>query len=137
MTRRRLVLAATLGLGLMVAGPAWTQQASSPARQRGYEQGVKDGADFAPPHPAAPNLKTDSDRAAYWKGYQSGYCKDEAGRSGYYNGAYHDYAPPVLRNGYYGYNAPEPFCAEQTSPPSTPQSGRGASQNHIEYGGGG
>lgn len=133
--QRAGLLAAALGLMVLAALPSQAQQSESQATQRGYQQGLKDRENSTQPNPGAPVMRTDSDRAAYWSGYQSAYCRNQAGRTGYYNGIYRDYGPPVLRNGYYGYNAADPYCEEKTRPPARSQSRRQSSD--VEYGGGG
>ena len=133
--QRTGLLAGTLGVLLLAALPSQAQQSESQAHQRGYQQGLKDREDSAEPNPGAPDLRTDSDRTAYRSGYQSGYCHNQAGRTGYYNGICRDYGPPVLRNGYYGYNAADPFCEKKIDPALGPQS-QEAPQSKVEYAGG-
>jgi hypothetical protein len=146
------LLAGILGLLVSVAPLANAQQAnpssapsgtkngqtaepSSPAYQMGYQQGLKDGK-ASEPSPVASGWKDDADRRAYTDGYHAGYCREEKTRTGYYNGVY-GYGPPVIRNGYYGYNAPDAYCEEGRK--TGPQSRRDpqAPQNRVEYAGGG
>lgn len=137
------LLAGTLGLALLVVLPVGAQQPEpqayqqSQAYQRGYQQGVKDGKAYDQPNPGSSNLKGDSDRTAYRNGYQAGYCHDQASTTGYYNGTYSEFGPPMIRNGYYGYNAPNAYCesASHEAPPR-PQAKPGP-QNNVEYGGAG
>jgi len=139
-------LAGPLGLAVLLALPAGAQKANSPgdqansqnspAYQRGHQQGARDRRDNLEPAARYAN-GNGADRPAYDSGYRAGYCYDEGSRTGYYTGAYHDYGPPVLRNGYYGYNAPSAYCENGSGNtahhPGDPQ----AQQNRVEYGGGG
>ncbi len=111
-------------------------QQDSPAYQRGYQQGEKDRSANIAPSAADSNWKHDADRLAYRSGYRAGYCHDQASRTGYYNGTYRDYAPPVIRNGYYGYNAPDPYC-ENGSGDAPHRQDKPGPQNTVEYGGAG
>ena len=86
------------------------------------------------PSPGDHGWSDAADRRAYKDGYRAGYCKDEDSRTGYYNGIYRNYGPPVIRNGYYGYNAPKPFCEEAKD--SRPRDDS-TSQGGVEYGGAG
>jgi len=149
---REYLLAASLGLLVSVAPLAQGQQAKpsqesvttnvpaaqeeSPAYQAGYKRGVRDRSAGTEPFDSDWNWKDNPGRQAYSSGYHAGYCRDEKTKTGYYNGVY-GYGPPVIRNGYYGYNAPEPYC--ENDPKVGPQS-RGnpqAPQNRVEYAGGG
>jgi len=111
-------------------------QQDSPAYQRGYQQGVKDRNASVEPNAGDSTGTHDADRLAFRYGYRAGYCHDQASRTGYYNGAYRDYPAPVIRNGYYGYNAPDPYCENggRTAPHRQDKPGP---QNTVEYGGAG
>ncbi len=109
---------------------------NSPAYQRGYHQGMKDLKDNREPDAGSAGWNSAEDRLAYASGYRAGYCQGEASRSGYYNGIYRGYGPPVIRNGYYGYNAPKLYCQEGNSTHRAPSDSK-APQNRVEYGGGG
>jgi hypothetical protein len=155
--QRGCLLSGTLGLMVLVAPLAGAQQANSqsrsgpgsaaaadqrsqqesPAYQRGYQQGMEDRRASAEPSPGYGNWKNDADRSAYRSGYRAGYCHDEKDRTGYYNGIYRSYGPPVLRNGYYGYNAPESYCANGSDKTPGPQGNAGWQGGNAEYGGGG
>lgn len=108
------------------------QNQQSDAYHQGYGEGLRDRDRNLEPSPGYANWSKAADRRAYRDGYHAGYCKDEDSRTGYYNGVYRNYGPPVIRNGYYGYNAPTQFCKDNgaVSPPKHAQSG-------VEYGGGG
>ena len=140
-------LAGPLVWAVLLAVPAGAQKSNSPgdhinsqnspAYQRGYRQGLKDRRDNLEPNAGNASRSDGADLPLYSSGYRAGYCNDEGSRTGYYNGTYHDYAPPVIRNGYYGYNAPSAYCKNgsrnATQPPADPK----AQQNRVEYGGGG
>ena len=141
-----LRLAAPLGLVVLLALPAGAQKTNSPgdqsssqnspAYQRGYRQGLKDRRDNLEPD-AGYASGNGADRPAYSSGYRAGYCYDEGSKTGYYTGTYHDYGPPVIRNGYYGYNAPSAYCEKGSGNGARHQADPKAQQNHVEYGGGG
>lgn len=153
--QRSCLLAGTLGLLVLVAPLSGAQQGNpqgqsghdsantadrrgqqeSQAYQRGYQQGMEDQRTAAEPSPGYADWKDAADRSTYRSGYQAGYCHDEKNRTGYYNGVY-GYGPPVLRNGYYGYNAPDQYC-ENGSINARRLQGKPGSQNRVEYGGGG
>jgi hypothetical protein len=84
----------------------------SEAYHQGYWEGLRDRDRNFEPSSGHASWSNAADRRAYRDGYRLGYCKDEGSRTGYYNGVYHDYGPPVIRNGYYGYNAPSEFCQD-------------------------
>jgi hypothetical protein len=140
-------LAGPLGLAVLLALPAGAQKTksqgdqinhqNSPAYQRGYRQGLKDRQDNLEPNAGSANRNDGADLPAYNSGYRAGYCHDEGSRTGYYTGTYHDYAPPVIRNGYYGYNAPSAYCENGSSHAAHHQGDPEAQQNRVEYGGGG
>jgi len=154
--QRSCLLAGVLGLLVLVAPPSRAQQASSQARpgqdaadpaerrgeqksptyQRGYQQGIKDRNASVEPSAGDSNRTHDADRLAFRNGYREGYCHDQASRTGYYNGTYRDYAPPVIRNGYYGYNAPDRYC-ENGSGNAPHLQDKPGPQNTVEYGGAG
>lgn len=153
--KRTCLLAGTLGLSVLLAAPAGAQQANpqsrtgrdsasttdrtsqkdSQAYQRGYQQGEKDSSANLEPSPSY--SKDETDRLAFRSGYRAGYCHDQGGRTGYYNGTYRDYAPPVIRNGYYGYNAPDPYCEKGHDAAPRPRGDPRAPQNKVEYAGAG
>jgi hypothetical protein len=143
---RTCLLAGTLGLAGLLAFPAGAQKTNSqgdqashqgsPAYQRGYRQGLKDRQDNVEPN-AGSASNDGADRPAYNSGYRTGYCRDEKSKTGYYTGTYHDYAPPVIRNGYYGYNAPSVYCEKDDGNATHHRGDPNAQQNRVEYGGGG
>jgi len=149
---RRCLLAGTLGLLVSVALLAQGQQAKpsqksgttigpavqegSPAYQVGYHRGVRDRSAGREPSDGDSNWKDNPDGQAYSSGYHAGYCRDEKNRTGYYNGVY-GYGPPVIRNGYYGYNAPEPYCENDRKVSPQTRGNPQAPQNRVEYAGGG
>jgi len=140
------LLAGTMTLAVLLALSAGAQNSNSqgdqvnsqnsPAYQRGYRMGMKDRQTNLEPSGYAQGGDT-AERIAYRSGYRAGYCREEQGKTGYYTGAYHDYATPVLRNGYYGYNSPSAYCgnggAHAVQHSGAPQE----EQNRAEYGGGG
>ena len=140
------VLAGTMTLAVLLALPAGAQNSNSqgaqvnsqnsPAYQRGYQQGMKDRRTNLEPSGYAKGGDT-AERIAYRSGYRAGYCHEEQSKTGYYTGTYHDYAPPVIRNGYYGYNAPSAYCENGSSNTAHHQGDPEAQQNRVEYGGGG
>jgi len=144
---RAYLLAGVFGLAVLLVLPAGAQKTNSPgdqsnsqnspAYQRGYQQGLKDQRDNLEPNAGYANRTVSADRPAYDSGYRAGYCYDEGSKTGYYNGAYHDYGPPVLRNGYYGYNAPSAYCENASGNAARHPGDSKAQQNHVEYGGGG
>jgi len=107
-------------------------QQESEAYQCGYQQGLEDRADADQPSPGYVYWKNAG--AAYRDGYRAGYCHNE--KVGYYSGTY-GYGPPVLRNGYYGYNAPNPYCENNSGNAAFYRGDAKAPQNQVEYGGGG
>ncbi|MGO9208705.1 MAG: hypothetical protein ACLPXM_20585 [Terriglobales bacterium] len=139
-------LAGPFGLAVLLVLPAGAQKTTSPgdqsnsqnslAYQHGYQQGLKDRRDNLEPD-AGYGRGDSADRPAYNSGYRAGYCRDEASKTGYYTGAYHDYAPPVMRNGYYGYNAPSAYCEKGSGNAARHPGDPKAQQNRVEYGGGG
>jgi len=155
--QRGCLLSGTLGLMLLGVPLVGAQQANSqarsgqdsantvdqrcqrepPAYQRGYRQGMEDRSDAAEPSPGYGNWKNDADRSAYRSGYHAGYCHNEENRTGYYNGIYRSYGPPVLRNGYYGYNAPDKYCEHRSGKAPDPQGNAGPQSGGGEYGGAG
>lgn len=140
------LLPGALGLASLLILPAEAQKnhfqgdkanhQDSPAYQQGYRQGLKDRRDDREPNPGYARNDV-AGRPAYDSGYRAGYCREEESRTGYYTGTYHDYAPPVLRNGYYGYNAPSAYCQKDGGNASRHQGSPEAPQNRVEYGGGG
>ena len=144
---RACLLAGPLSLAVLLALPAGAQKTNSQgdqinrenslAYQRGYRQGLKDRHDNLEPNFGYANRNDGADLPAYNSGYRVGYCHDERGKTGYYNGTYQDYGPPVLRNGYYGYNAPSAYCENGSSNSAHHQGDPQAQQNRVEYGGGG
>ena len=156
--QRTCWLAGMLGLFVLLAPPSGAQRASSQtqpnpnsarsgdqpshrrsqAYQRGYQQGVKDRSDGLEPNPAYSNWNNDWERSADTRsGYRAGYCHDEERKTGYYNGIYRNYGPPVIRNGYYGYNAPDPYCENDSGGTSRHPAHPKAPQIQVEYGGAG
>ena len=141
------LLAGQFGLAVLLVLPAGAQDhkskgdqtpyQNSPAYERGYQQGLKDRRDNREPNPGYAQGNGDANRPAYESGYQAGYCHEEESRTGYYTGTYHDYAPPIIRNGYYGYNAPSAYCEKAGSNKTGHQGGPESPQNRAEYGGGG
>ncbi|MFZ3211789.1 MAG: hypothetical protein WA188_09750 [Terriglobales bacterium] len=144
---RVCLLAGLFGWAVLLALPAGAQKTdssgdqinsqNSPAYQQGYQQGLKDQRDDLEPRAGYANGNASADHAAYSSGYRAGYCSDEGNKAGYYNGGYHDYGPPVLRNGYYGYNAPSAYCEKGSSSAARHPGDPKAQQNRVEYGGGG
>jgi len=140
-------LAGPFGLGVLLALSAGAQKANSPgdqiapqdssAYQRGYRQGLKDWRDNLEPNAGYTRPIHSADLPAYNNGYRAGYCNGERSKTGYYTGTYHDYGPPVLRNGYYGYNAPSAYCEKGSGNAAHHQGDPEAQQNRVEYGGGG
>jgi hypothetical protein len=110
---------------------------NSPAYERGYRQGLKDREDNLEPSGGDANRNDGADLPAYHRGYHAGFCHAERSKTGYYTGTYHDYGPPVIRNGYYGYNAPSAYCENDRGDTAQPQGGSGGGQSRVEYGGGG
>ena len=137
---RCVVLAVFLALPLVAqqnnqertTGRANAQQ--SGAYRQGYNEGLRDRDRNFEPSPGYASSINAADRRAYRDGYRAGYCKDEDSRTGYYNGIYRNYSPPVVRNGYYGYNAHKPFCEATKDSPLHDDS---TSQGRVEYGGAG
>jgi len=144
---RACLLAGLLGLAVLLALPASAQKPNSqgdqanhqnsPAYQRGYRQGLKDRGDNREPNPGYAQGNGEADRPTYDSGYRAGYCHNEETRTGYYTGTYHDYAPPIIRNGYYGYNAPSAYCEKDGDSATRHRGDPKTPQNHVEYGGGG
>ena len=149
---RKYLLGGTLGLLVSVALLVQAQQAkppqksdttngpaaqeASPAYQAGYKRGVRDRSARMEPSDSDWSWKDNTDRQAYSSGYHAGYCRDEKTKTGYYNGVY-GYGPPVVRNGYYGYNAPEPYCENDRKAGPQSRGNPQAPQNRVEYAGGG
>jgi len=151
------LLAGTLGLLLMLVPVSKAQQTNSQSRsgqdpataspgtgqefplyQRGYRQGMEDRNHGREADPGYVSWQNSAGETAYRSGYQAGYCHDERQATGYYNGIYRSYAPPMVRNGYYGYNAPDPYCESKSAKPISYRRGEpSAPQNRVEYGGGG
>jgi hypothetical protein len=133
------LMAAFFALATLPSVPSHAQTIpqNSPAYQGGYRQGVKDSKDNREPNAASAGWNTGEDRLAYASGYRAGYCQREASRSGYYNGIYRSYGPPVIRNGYYGYNAPNLYCENSSGNAHRAPGDPKAPQNRVEYGGGG
>jgi hypothetical protein len=144
---RAWLLAGPLGWAILLALPAGAQRTNSQddqinhqnsqAYQRGYRQGLKDRRDNLEPNAGTTNRNDGADLPAYNSGYRAGYCYDEGSRTGYYNGTYSSYGPPVIRNGYYGYNAPRSYCEKGSGNAAHHQGDPEAEQNRVEYGGGG
>lgn len=153
---RNCLLAGTLGL-LVMAPLSRAQQANPqsqsgqdsatasaggqrqpPAYQLGYQQGMEDRSHAGEPNLRYAHLYNTAQSAAYRSGYQAGYCRYEMRATGFYNGVYRNDGLPVLRNGYYGYNAPDPYCESKSGETTSYRRGDpGAPQNQVEYDGGG
>lgn len=145
--QRVCMLAGPFGLAVLLALPAGAQKTNSqgdqidsqnsPAYQQGYRQGLKDREDNFEPGARHVNWNDGAVLPAYNSGYRAGYCHEDRSKTGYYNGIY-GYGPPVIRNGYYGYNAPNPYCENNRGKDTLFYRGNlKAPQNRVEYGGGG
>lgn len=84
---------------------------SSPVYKQAFREGKRDRGDNLAFRPQD-SFVQEAERRAYDAGYKAGYCSEED-KTGYYDGTYHDYGGPYIKNGYYGYNAPKPECASQ------------------------
>ncbi len=83
--------------------------------KQAYREGERDRSKNLTPLPRGNFFVKVPDRKAYDAGYMAGYCSHED-KTGYYDGSgYHDWGDPYSR-GYYGYNAPNPACANQAPP---------------------
>ena len=135
---RTRLLAATVASALLLSLPSGAQtNPNSPAFRQGYQHGLEDRKDNREPNAGYADLNSGADRLAYASGYRAGYCRDDGSKSGYYNGIYRSYGPPVIRNGYYGYNAPTSYCENNGGKAPRRQGDPNAPQNRVEYGGGG
>lgn len=136
---RTCLLAATLASALLLSLPSEAQAnpQKSPPYQKGYQRGIEDRGDNREPDAGFSDSTNGADRLAYESGYRAGYCHVERNKTGYYNGIYRAYGPPVIRNGYYGYNAPTPYCENDGGNAARRRGNPEAPQNRVEYGGGG